>query len=107
MPLINKEHFAATLTASSPATGTFCSHKLDILAIFAEQAVLAISSARRAELAQQDAARMKANFLSLITHELRSPLNTINGHLDLSIACLAGELPAQQPYLLHRAHCCA
>jgi len=103
MPLIDKEHFAGTLTASSPATGTFCSHKLDILAIFAEQAVLAISSARRAELAQQDAARMKANFLSLITHELRSPLNTINGYLDLALAGIAGELNEQQLEFVKRA----
>ncbi len=103
MPLIDKEHFAGTLTASSSATGTFCSHKLDILAIFAEQAVLAISSARRAELAQQDAARMKANFLSLITHELRSPLNTINGYLDLALAGIAGELNEQQLEFVKRA----
>ena len=103
MPLIDKEHFAGTLTASSPATGTFSWHKLDILAIFAEQAVLAISSARRAELARQDAARMKANFLSMITHELRSPLNTINGYLDLALAGIAGELNEQQLEFVKRA----
>src|SRR5258708_12320274 len=100
---MDKEHPAGTRTASSPATGTFCSHKLDILAILAEQAALAISSARRAELAQQDAARMKANFLSLITHELRSPLNTINGYLDLALAGVAGELNELQLEFVKRA----
>ncbi len=33
----------------------------------------------------RDATRMKANFLSMITHELRSPINAINGYLDLTL----------------------
>lgn len=37
-----------------------------------------------------------AHFLSLITHELRSPLNTINGYLDLVLEGVAGELNEQQ-----------
>ena len=44
----------------------------------------------------RDAARMKANFLSMITHELRSPLNAINGYLDLTLTDIAGELNEQQ-----------
>src|SRR5258706_2522816 len=33
----------------------------------------------------RDATHMKANFLSMITHELRSPLNSINGYLNLTL----------------------
>ncbi len=50
-----------------------------------------------------DVNRMKANFLSLVTHELRSPLNTINGYLDLTLEGLAGELNEQQREFLQRA----
>jgi PAS domain S-box-containing protein len=45
----------------------------------------------------------QANFLSLITHELRSPLNTIHGYLDLALMGLAGELNEQQRDFVLRA----
>jgi signal transduction histidine kinase len=46
---------------------------------------------------------MKANFLSMITHELRSPLNSINGYLDLALEGIAGELNQQQREFMQRA----
>ncbi len=51
----------------------------------------------------RDASRMKAKFLSMIAHELRSPLNSINGYLDLTLEGLAGDLNAQQREFLQRA----
>ena len=53
--------------------------------------------------AVRDAMRLKANFLSMITHELRSPLNAINGYLDLTLNGLAGELNEQHREFLQRA----
>lgn len=53
--------------------------------------------------ATRDATRMKANFLSMITHELRSPLNSINGYLDLALTGIAGELNEQQHEFVQRA----
>lgn len=51
----------------------------------------------------RDASRMKANFLSMITHELRSPLNAINGYLDLALEGIGGELNEQQRDFMQRA----
>lgn len=51
----------------------------------------------------RDLTRMKANFLSMITHELRSPINAINGYLDLALTGIAGELNAQQREFIQRA----
>lgn len=51
----------------------------------------------------RDANRLKANFLSMITHELRSPLNAINGYLDLTLTGIAGELNQQQHEFVQRA----
>jgi len=51
----------------------------------------------------RDATRLKANFLSMITHELRSPLNAINGYLDLTLTGIAGPLNEQQQEFVQRA----
>jgi len=51
----------------------------------------------------RDLMRMKANFLSMITHELRSPINAINGYLDLALTGIAGELNEQQREFVRRA----
>lgn len=47
--------------------------------------------------------RMKANFLSMVAHELRSPINSINGYLDLTLEGIAGELSEQQHEFIQRA----
>lgn len=44
-----------------------------------------------------------SRFLSLVAHELRSPLNTINGYLDLTLEGVAGELNEQQREFIRRA----
>jgi len=103
VPLVDKHLFFGALTACSRKLDAFSSHELRLLTIFAEQAVLTISNAHQAELARRDAARMKANFLSMITHELRSPLNSINGYLDLALEGVAGELNQQQREFVQRA----
>ncbi len=103
MPLIDKQDFIGTLTIRSAETDAFTPPKLRMLAIFAEQALLAIIHARQAELARREANRVKANFLSMIAHELRSPLNAINGYLDLILAGIAGELNEQQREFVQRA----
>jgi signal transduction histidine kinase len=103
VPLLDKDNFIGALTVNSLETDAFGSHEMRLLTIFAEQAVLTIINARQAELARQDAARMKANFLSMIAHELRSPLNSINGYLDLALEGFAGELNQQQREFVQRA----
>src|SRR5579884_3445887 len=44
-----------------------------------------------------------SHFLSLVSHELRSPLNTLNGYLDLTLTGIAGELNEQQREFVQRA----
>jgi PAS domain S-box-containing protein len=51
----------------------------------------------------RDSARVKANFLSMITHELRSPINAIHGYLDLILTGVAGEINEQQREFVQRA----
>jgi PAS domain S-box-containing protein len=51
----------------------------------------------------RDTARLKSNFLSMITHELRSPLNSIHGYLDLALTGMGGDLNEQQREFVQRA----
>jgi signal transduction histidine kinase len=44
-----------------------------------------------------------SHFLSQVAHELRAPLNTINGYLDLALEGIAGELNEQQREFIRRA----
>ncbi|MGH2517529.1 MAG: ATP-binding protein, partial [Ktedonobacterales bacterium] len=46
---------------------------------------------------------MKANFLSMVSHELRAPLQTINGYLDLTLSGMGGELNEQHREFVRRA----
>jgi signal transduction histidine kinase len=52
---------------------------------------------------QDESAHTRSRFLSLMTHELRAPLNTINGYLDLALSEAAGELNPQLREFLQRA----
>ncbi len=47
--------------------------------------------------------QLKANFLSMVSHELRAPLQTINGYLDLTMSGMAGDVSEQQREFLRRA----
>ncbi len=102
LPLFEREQLLGVLLASSSAPGAFAPAHLRSLTLLAEQTALALSNACQAEQVR-DARRMKANFLSLITHELRSPLNTINGYLDLILEGIAGEVNEQQLEFIRRA----
>src|SRR5438874_13390378 len=59
VPLIESGNFIGTLTASSPGINAFSTRQLQMLTIFAEQAVLAITNARHAELAQRQANQLE------------------------------------------------
>jgi signal transduction histidine kinase len=102
-PLIDRDNFIGILTASRTEIEAFSLHDIHALTIFSEQAALAIISAFQAELARKDAAHMKTHFLSMVTHELRSPLNSINGYLDLMLDGMAGVLNQQQREFVQRA----
>ena len=52
---------------------------------------------------REELERLRAHFISMITHELRSPINTINGYLDLALEGMAGELNQQQREFVQRA----
>jgi signal transduction histidine kinase len=102
LPILENEQLQGILIANSTTSNPLDSQQMRLLTLLADQAALVISKARLTKLAQT-AERAKANFLSLLTHELRSPLNSINGYLDLILDGLAGELSTQQQEFIRRA----
>jgi signal transduction histidine kinase len=102
LPLLDHDQLQGVLLASSAASDAFGPQQMPLLRLLADQAVLVINQARLSEQARV-AEHAKAHFLSLLTHELRSPLNSINGYLDLLLDGLGGELSTQQQEFLRRA----
>lgn len=102
LPMVEKERLLGVLIASSVSPVLPDSLELRQLLFLAEQSALILSAALQSEQLRV-AEGAKASFLSLITHELRSPLNSINGYLDLILDGLAGELSAQQEEFVQRA----
>lgn len=47
--------------------------------------------------------KMKSNFLSMVSHELRAPLQTITGYLDITLEGAGGPLTEKQVRFLSRA----
>lgn len=85
-----------------PVKGTVRSIGLSITPVSLASTPFSLMIARDMT-AIRDAARVKANFISMITHELRSPINAINGYLDLALADVAGPLNDQQREFVQRA----
>ena len=46
---------------------------------------------------------MKASFLSMVSHELRAPLQSINGYLDVILSGMAGDVTQEQYEFIRRA----
>ena len=61
----------------------------------ADHAAMAIENARLYEQVQQ-ANQAKTEFVSLVAHELRTPMTSIRGYAEMLLKGMFGELPAQQ-----------
>lgn len=98
--LIVQEQSSGTLIAYSPQINAFNQQHQRMLSFVADQAALVIGMRQQAE---KEAIQARTKILSTVTHELRSPINTINGYLDLALSGAAGELNAELREFLQRA----
>jgi signal transduction histidine kinase len=81
--------------------GSFRSDEMEFLARLADHAGVAISNTRlhRAVRAANEA---KSEFVSLVSHELKSPMTSIRGYVDLMRYELAGPITEQQAEFFDR-----
>lgn len=101
VPLLEHSTFLGMLSVRSSVD--LDDHKTRMLSICADQVAMTISKMIEASDERQEVVRTKARFFSMITHELRSPLNSINGYLELVMSGAGGELNGQQYEFVQRA----
>jgi two-component system sensor histidine kinase/response regulator len=72
----------------------------DEIRYVAKKAVSQIVLSRRAKSLQEDKKRIRFEFLSVLAHELKAPINAIDGYLDI----LKDRLTGQELMMVERSH---
>src|ERR1043166_1306615 len=110
VPMLKDGATVGVLQLLSSRTAAFREEDLDLLRIFADQAVIAIQNARLFREIQEKSAQLeiankhKSEFLANMSHELRTPLNAIIGFSEVLLERLFGELNEKQDDYLKDIH---
>ncbi len=106
VPLIVKDEAVGVLCLYTKEPVEFTKQQIDSTHTFASQATVAIENARLYTLEQATVAKLKdldnakSDFLSMVSHELRSPLTSIKGYTSLILAGRVGQINEQQKKFL-------
>ncbi|HET91318.1 MAG TPA: response regulator [Chloroflexi bacterium] len=77
------------------STRPFSPHDQQLLLALADYAAIAIENARLYDEVRR-ADRAKSEFVSLVAHELRTPMTSIRGYADMLVQGMCGALDSQQ-----------
>ena len=110
VPLLKDGVTVGVLQLLSSRVAAFREEHLDLLRIFADQAVIAIQNARLFQEIQEKSRQLevankhKSDFLANMSHELRTPLNAIIGFSEALLERMFGELNEKQADYLRDIH---
>jgi K+-sensing histidine kinase KdpD len=96
-PLLVKDRVLGAIALHVPGKVDFTEEERNFIAAVANQAALAIDKASLYELERRTSERLReldrarSDFVSMVTHDLRTPLSVIRGYLDLLAEGADGE----------------
>jgi PAS domain S-box-containing protein len=102
VPLLRENHLLGGMVVHRKSAGEFAPEVIDVLKAFATQSALAIQNARLYRELEargrelEAASRHKSEFLTNMSHEVRTPLNAIIGFSEVLAERMFGEINDKQ-----------
>jgi signal transduction histidine kinase len=95
LPLLNKQQLIGAMVIESDRLNAFDVEAMETAVRVTNHAAVAIANAVLVE--QVNAANQaKSDFVSMVSHELKTPMTSVKGYTDLLLSGMTGELNEQQ-----------